>query len=1041
MVMVPKTSMFYIKQFFLLLFAVPVSLVLNAQGQALDMTYYQTMQKGERLHNSGNYQAAYQKWDALNPQDLSLDQKAQRAFNMAYLGLLIGYKEAPVAMRRFVRDYPSAPEVNRAYTMVGHYYFTKAQYANALTWYQEAKDFNEYTDQDQYEMAYAHFELGHKSEAARFFAPLVNTASYGARALYYLAFIEYQNKNWQKALTYLAQIDQQSRDELQAWGLMADLAFRSQDYAQAAAWGIRALDGFKISGEKRNINQASLNGIIGRAYGQLGAHGLAVNYLEESLNVSARHTGSEEHFENLYYLGQSYAALGQFQKVIDLLSQVKNGGNLSQKLAYVLAGAYLALDQKTEAMNAYKKASEPDLGQAFAPEAHYQYAKITYDLRLSYTSVPQVLESFFKRYPEHPKRPEVEQWWLSSLLESQDYNQVISYLSDTSLLLPNELGNQRMMALQRAHFLLGLQHYDLGHLVLALDAFEKAQSIKSSTMIAGQARFWSGVIQSESGAYQKALDNFGGLKKLASFKKAAEYPLLSFEMGYAFMALKDYDSAQSAFLNYLDQKAKAIKENEARLSLADCYFATKQYALALIQYEKVKALGAWNQDYADYQGALCLEFTEGLEAKAQRFARFLKSYPNSVYLDEVHHGLGSAYVNLEKIPEAEAEFKTLISNHKNSPLAASAYLNLGLIADNKQDFEQALHYFKSLVDLYPGTQEAISAVQTARNTFISLGRVKEYGQWVNALDFVSVEDAVLDQATFESAKQAYTLGNHSLSIQRFDAYLENYPQGRYTLEAHYFLSEIYWRKQNAVQAMIHADPVINADENPSYVIPTLIRVARHYLSIQEYETAEPYLRQLLDQPLDGDQRTFALSNLMQISSEDKRWQRTNDYAQALADHLTADGDAALLSQARLNAAWSYFELGAYELSREQYQGLEEIAQGQYGAQFALAQAYFAHLDKDYAGSNVLIQNLAQNYANYGHYATRGLLLMAANFEALSDPFQAQFILENIRDNVRDFPELQQEAIARLSEMERQENSGLNITIEQDSILPKIKNKQ
>ena len=49
--------------------------------------------------------------------------------------------------------------------------------------------------------------------------------------------------------------------------------------------------------------------------------------------------------------------------------------------------------------------------------------------------------------------------------------------------------------------------------------------------------------------------------------------------------------------------------------------------------------------------------------------------------------------------------------------------------------------------------------------------------------------------------------------------------------------------------------------------------------------------------------------------------------------------------------------------------------------------------------------------------------MAQNFEALSDEFQARFILENIRDNMQDFPELQQEAIDRLAAMDRLKNDA------------------
>lgn len=1050
--MVPKNIMLYCKLTLMILLLATVQNGLNAQGQALDMTYYQVLQKAERLQNSGNFQAAYQQWNALNPKELSVDQRAQRAFNLAYLGLVIGHEDAPSAMRRFVRDYPSAPEVNRAYAMVGHYYFTKAQYANALAWYKEAEDFNEMSQQNRFEMAYAHFVLGDKSNAAALFSSLSSSAEFGVESLYYLAFIDYQNENWEAALAKLARLDPADRDDLEAWGLMADLAFRIKDYSQAAAWGIRALDALQISGVKRNANQFSLNGIVGRAYAQMGAPSLAINYLEKAILGSPRQLERGEGLENRFYLGQSYATLGENDKAIKILSQIKDGGSLAQDIAYVLAGAYLALDQKTEALNAYKKASDTEIVRPFSAQASYQYAKLTYDLRLSYTSVPEVLESFIKRYPDHPNRAEVEKWWLDTLLESKNFDQVIDYLSDPSLLSSSDLGSKRQMALQRAYFLKGRQLYDQGLLTLAQNAFEQAQKIKSNNLIGQQATFWSSVIFSESGAYEKALKGFDRLRIQEDFKQTAEWTMLSFETGFVNMALKNYSRARDNFLRYLDQKGSLIKEVEARLNLADCYFASKDYVMALGQYEKVKALGGVDQDYADFQAALCLEFSQSLEAKAQRLSSFLETYPNSIYRDKVYFSLGNAYVNLDNISEAQGQFKTLISSYQKSPFVPGAYLNLGLISDNNSDFEQALDYFKTVVNLFPGTQEAISAVQSARNTFIALGRVQEYGQWVSALDFISVEDAALDQASFESAKQAYTEGSDNLAIQRFEDYLEHYPSGRYVLEAHYFLSEIFWRQQNAAQALMHVEPIINSAQNPSYVIPTLIRMARYYLSVEEFDLAESSLVQLLNQPLEVNQRTFALRNLMQIKSDRSQWHEAIDYANQLLDHLLPGSDVALINQAKLIRAWGHFELGAYELAREQYDGLDDMATGQYAAQITLARAYFAHLDQDYNGSNILIQDLAKNYANYGLYSARGLLLMALNFEALSDEFQARFILENIRDNMIDYPDIRQAAIDRLTQLDRlkdspqdasNENSvtsGLNVDVEHDSQGPKIKNE-
>ena len=86
-------------------------------------------------------------------------------------------------------------------------------------------------------------------------------------------------------------------------------------------------------------------------------------------------------------------------------------------------------------------------------------------------------------------------------------------------------------------------------------------------------------------------------------------------------------------------------------------------------------------------------------------------------------------------------------------------------------------------------------------------------------------------------------------------------------------------------------------------------------------------------------------------------------------------------------ARSYFELGDYPEAELRYQGLDQWATGEQGAQLLYARAYFAHLDQQYARSNELIQNLAQNYASYSIYGAKGLLIMGLNFENMNDFFK------------------------------------------------------
>ena len=174
-------------------------------------------------------------------------------------------------------------------------------------------------------------------------------------------------------------------------------------------------------------------------------------------------------------------------------------------------------DRKTQALNAFKRASQVRKKTELSAEAHFQYAKLTFDLKLSYTSVPEVLDSFIKAYPEDSRRKEVEQWWLSALLQEKNYQAVIEYLYGEGK-DPNGLSQNQRDALQRAFFFKGLSAYQGGSARQAMDDFNRSHSLNEHTLLAARATYWRAVMFNESGAFDSALKLLLKLKAHDAFQ-------------------------------------------------------------------------------------------------------------------------------------------------------------------------------------------------------------------------------------------------------------------------------------------------------------------------------------------------------------------------------------------------------------------------------------------------------------------------------------------------------------------------------------------
>ena len=85
-------------------------------------------------------------------------------------------------------------------------------------------------------------------------------------------------------------------------------------------------------------------------------------------------------------------------------------------------------------------------------------------------------------------------------------------------------------------------------------------------------------------------------------------------------------------------------------------------------------------------------------------------------------------------------------------------------------------------------------------------------------------------------------------------------------------------------------------------------------------------------------------------------------------------------------------------------------------------------DGNFEASNKSVQVLIKNFSSYKYYASKGLIIMAKNFYALNDDFQATYILENVTQNFTDFKEVVDEAQLELERI-KLEVSKTNSTVE------------
>ena len=102
-----------------------------------------------------------------------------------------------------------------------------------------------------------------------------------------------------------------------------------------------------------------------------------------------------------------------------------------------LGECYIYLKKKSEALHAFKSASEMNFDLKVKEDASLNYAKLSYELGNPYKSVAEVLQGFLKSYPKSSSYEEITGLLVTSYLYQQDYQGALDYLKKNIKLKQN----------------------------------------------------------------------------------------------------------------------------------------------------------------------------------------------------------------------------------------------------------------------------------------------------------------------------------------------------------------------------------------------------------------------------------------------------------------------------------------------------------------------------------------------------------------------------------------------------------------------------
>ena len=870
---------------------------------------------------------------------------------------------------------------------LGDYYVKKQNTQAAL----DAFDKVSIADLNNYELitmkylqGYLYFKLGNWDKATSLLNSTrqLKQSVYYTDANYYAGFIALQKKDFTLALACFEIASNNVAYASLTPFYISQIYYFNGDIEAAMANCEKAL---QTEGQFYNLQ---LQQLMGHLLFEKKQYQKAVPYL-------AKYVAAQDKVEvqDLYQLSFCYFQDQQWEKSIEGFKKLANvDDSLGQNSMYLLGTAYLKINDKNGAKNAFMLCASKSINLEQKEISLFNYGKLLVELK-EYSMAVTVLDKFMENYPQSTYFTESKSLWITALAYNNNFKQALeayqlietpslellkiypailyglscNFINDGEVEKAYSLLNQLKNApyngnyLSATHFWLGEISYKMGLISDAIGYLQKymLDPVNTGEVNATNARYILGYCFLKNGAYPKALIQF------------KEITILN-----AGIALDRY-------------------QQDAYVRIADCQMMLKKMNEALATYQHVIDLSWSYADYAFLQKATILGGIGKVSEKIKMLINYESIYPSSTYINDARMELADTYVSQEKFQDAIAPLTKITLDKSATQFYPQAYYKLGIVYFNLDKNQMALTTFKDLYASYPNSTESENAIEYIRNIFIEDQTPELYVQFMNDYGHPLTTNEQ-DSLIFRASVLKYEQKRYTESAIGFTAYLQKFPNGIHHVEATNLIAEIAYSKQSYDTALLYFSKLADLAPNAYAERAALIAARLNYFNYQNYELAEKYFTILLQIATQKENITEANKGLLRCQYKAQKWMDANKIAQQIIE----DKNSAMDDIEMANMTLYHQKLIAGDTSAA-LQIINKVVKA--GSSLITAEAHY-ELANVYLLQNKLSLaektafDIIKKQASYEYWVTKTYILLGDIYVAQKDNFNAIATYKSVADN-------------------------------------------
>ena len=828
--------------------------------------------------------------------------------------------------------------------------------------------------------AYCALEKGDYTAASEGFSDVEKRAfsDYTAPSRYGLGYIEYRQKNFRRAASWFERVVDDVRFKDMANYYIIECRFLLKDYDYVIE------EGGQIFENVPSDRKPHLARILSESYLVKGMTAEARKYHDISQigGVDTNTRADWFHSGSVLYAVEDYVgAVRSFSRMTE------KKDSIGQVADYKLGYSYIKTKDKVSAMNAFREASELTYDAAIAEDAMFNYAKLAFDLNSDISG----FNDYLTRYRSTEKAEQIYSYMAVAALYEHDFAGAVEAYDKIDELADGMKQNYMKANYLRAHQLIKTGSYRKAVPCLKAAAYYSEKNSPFNQL----CRFWLAEAYYRNDQYIPARDLYTELYNVSALYGQMEAYLIPYNIAYCYFKEGNYSLAKKWFGEYLSEKSVKFRK-EALVRKADCDFAIKNYSSAASAYDLVlRDYFNVNDVYPYYQSALSYGLSGNHNKKIELLAHVLEASPDVEFYPEALYELGRAYTLKEDEENAKACYEKLVQSVKDSTFVAKAYIEMGTLARNQSMFNEALGYFKIVVEEMPLSEYADDALLAIESIYQTKDDPEEYIAYIERIGKGGVKsDEEKEDMIFNSAEQVFLSENHQKALVSLQNYLDKYPKGRNLHKAIFYMAESYRSLGKYEQACDSYKAVIDGGEG-SFVELSMLNFANLSYRLERWDDAYGAYVSLSESARLENNVYTALVGMMRSAFKAHLWANAVNASEKVDS--VARSDKGIKTESSYVKAKSYLAMSRRDEAFEILETLASDVSGAFGAEAAYMLVQDGYDRGDFAKVEEKVYAFADAGSGQTYWLAKCFIVLGDSFMERDDVEQAKATFESVRD--------------------------------------------